>query len=163
MGSIQFVEKSFNGNDFYILTVIILSYTMIYFLPRLFKNRFITFLLLFYGITVASLFDNTIGATPFDYYDILDGPKYTVMDIVAYLIYGPYGYLFIYFHEKFHVRGKRNIVYIIVWTCIGVLIELLNVKFGVFTYKNGYRWLYSIPIYLYIQSVLLFMYKYIKH
>jgi hypothetical protein len=115
-----------------------------------------------YGIVLASLFDNTIGAAPFDYYDIMDGPKYTIMDVVAYFVYGPFGYLLIYILEKLKIRGKRVIFYVILWTLFGVAFEWVNVIMGIFSYKNGYQLVYSIPIYLIVQTFLLFLYKYLK-
>ncbi len=142
--------------------MIIIAYAIIFFLPRLFKDRFLSFLLIFYGITFAGFFDNTIGAAPFDYYDIMDGPKYTIMDLFAYLVYGPYGYLFIYYYEKFHITGKKVIIYIMIWMVIGIVFEWINLKFEVFTYKGGYKLAYSIPIYLAVQSILILFYKYIK-
>ncbi|WP_223701161.1 hypothetical protein [Sutcliffiella deserti] len=161
-GPIPFVEETFNGNDIFVMVSIVLAYFVIFLLPKQFDNAFISFLLISYGVVSATLFDNTIGASPFDFYDIMDGPKYTIMDIWAYLIYGPYGYAFIYFYEKYKFQGKSLIFYIIVWTCFGMFIEWINVLMNVFTYKAGYKWIFSIPIYLFVQSFCLMFYKYIK-
>jgi hypothetical protein len=92
----------------------------------------------------------------------MDGPKYTIMDLFVYLLYGPYGYLLVYFYEKFEIRGLRIVFYIIFWALIGIAFEFINVKMGVFTYKAGYKLAYSFPIYLFIQSFLLLFYRYIK-
>ncbi|WP_246942832.1 hypothetical protein [Bacillus pinisoli] len=161
-GAIPFVEEAFGGNDIFVFVIIALGFMVIWLLPKQFESRFFSFLIISYGIVWASLFDNTIGAAPFDFYDILDGPKYTIMDVIAYLMYGPYGYFFIYIFDRFHIKGRYVAFYIILWTCFGVAFELVNVMVGVFTYKDGFTWVFSIPIYLFVQSFLLIFYKYLK-
>ncbi|MBE4906968.1 hypothetical protein IMZ08_02715 [Bacillus luteolus] len=160
--AIPFVENSFGRNDFFIIAAVVVFYGVILILPKLFSNRFVSFLLIFIGILFASLFDSTIGAAPFDFYDIMDGPKYTVMDLFAYLVYGPFGYLFIYYYVKWDINGIKTIFYIALWTLAGILFEWINVKFDVFTYKSGYQLTYSIPIYLLVQTVLVYFYEYIR-
>jgi hypothetical protein len=157
---IPLFEGQFNTNDFFILSAIVILYFIIYLLPKLFLKKSTSFLLIFYGITVATIFDNSIGAHVFDYYDIMDGKKYTIMDVVAYLVYGPFGYFFIYLYEKYKIKGHWILIYVLTWTIVSLLFELLNVHLGVFTYKNGYKWYFSIPIYLYVQLILLYLYKF---
>lgn len=160
---LPFVEDSFGHNDYFILVLIVIAYGVLFFLPKMFKDSRVTFLLLLFGIAWATFFDNTIGAPPFDFYDIMDGPKYTVMDLCAYFVYGPFGYLFIYFHEKYALKGKGTLFYILTWTIFAALFEWINVKNGVFTYKEGYHLTYSVPIYLTVQTILIYFYRYIKN
>jgi hypothetical protein len=96
-----------------------------------------------YPVAAAILCDNSIGYGPFDYYDIMDGPKYTVMDLVAYLLYAPFGYFFIYFYLSLRVRGIGTVFYVLAFSALSVGFEWLCHAVGVFHYKNGYRILYS--------------------
>jgi hypothetical protein len=156
---IPLFEGQFDTNDIFIISSIVILYLLIFLLPKLFLKKSTSFLLIFYSITVASIFDNSIGAHIFDYYDIMDGKKYTIMDLVVYLVYGPFGYFFIYIYERYKIRGHWVLIYLLAWTFVSLLFEFLNVRLGVFTYKNGYKWYFSIPIYMYVQLLLFYLYK----
>ncbi|TYR73145.1 hypothetical protein FZC79_19770 [Rossellomorea vietnamensis] len=106
-GSFLLVEERFGLNDIFVISLIIVLYGLIFTLKSPFRNRMISFLLILWGIVIAGLFDNTLGASPYDYYDIMDGEKYTGMDLVAYLLYGPFGYFFIYIMEKWKIKNIR--------------------------------------------------------
>ena len=110
-------------------------------------------LLCMFSFLTASLFDNSIGATHFDLYDILDGPKYTIMDLIAYFLYLPFGYLFYYFYDKYQISGYKTVGYIILWTIFSIVFEWVCVQFNVFTYKNGYHLIYSATIYLFVLTL----------
>ncbi|MFD1739446.1 hypothetical protein ACFSCX_23475 [Bacillus salitolerans] len=151
---IPFVEKNFGMNDIFVLFLICLFLFLIVIFPKRIPKGSSTLLFLF-SVVVASVFDNSIGADNFDYYDILDGPKYTIMDVVAYLLYLPFGYFFYYMYDKYKIRGIKTVAYILAWTLFGMLFEYICISFNLFTYKNGYKYLYSVPIYLFSLTVLL--------
>lgn len=157
---IPFVEKEFGKNDMFILFVIFAIILLFTILPKRIPKS-LTVLLLLYSLAIASLFDNSMGVSNHDYYDILDGPKYTIMDLLAYSIYLPFGYLFYYFYEKYNIHGLKTVGFILVWVVIGLSFEWLCVQFNVFTYKNGYKIIYSAPIYLFALSSLMLFIKYI--
>ncbi|TYS18468.1 hypothetical protein FZC78_02710 [Rossellomorea vietnamensis] len=160
-GSFLLVEERFGLNDIFVISLIIVLYGLIFTIKSPFRNRMISFLLIMWGIVVAGLFDNTLGASPYDYYDIMDGEKYTDMDLVAYLLYGPFGYFFIYIMEKWKIKNIRLLLYILAWSLMGIAFEYVNVKVGVFIYKNGYELFFSFPIYLFTQTALVYFYKFI--
>jgi hypothetical protein len=64
----------------------------------------------------------------------MDGPKYAMMDVFVYLVYGPYAYFLVYFFEKHKIRGRKIVFYLVFWTVIPINFEYINVKMGVFTY-----------------------------
>ncbi|KGX90324.1 hypothetical protein [Pontibacillus marinus] len=161
MTPILLVEEKFNTNDIYIICLILISYLGLFLSPNLFNNKLDTVLVIFYGIFSATITDNTIGAHIFDFYDIMDGKHYTIMDTVVYLLYGPFGYFFIYGYKKLHIKGIYTVIYIVAWTLFSLGFDQINIQMGVFTFKNGFNSFFSFAIYLYVQSSLLLFYKYI--
>ncbi|SDO00294.1 hypothetical protein SAMN04487897_10737 [Paenibacillus sp. yr247] len=105
------------------------------------------------------MFDHTIGVQPFDFYDVVDESRYQLFDIVSYAMYTPFGYLYIYFYKKLGVKSFYTIPYILLWTSMSIGFEWLSVLVGVFHYKHGYQLMYSIPIYLFLQSIHLLLYQ----
>ncbi|WP_253905472.1 hypothetical protein [Bacillus sp. THAF10] len=121
----------------------------------------LTLLFLVIGINSGIIFDHTISIPPFDFYDVNDSTYFELFDFISYLQYGPYGYLFFYFHSLLKVKGYYNLLYIIVWSLIAMLTEGLAAYFGVFHYKKGYIFMYSFPFYFYVQSITLALYMFI--
>ncbi|QHE51043.1 hypothetical protein [Pontibacillus sp. HMF3514] len=161
MASILLVEEKFDTNDIYILCFILISYLGLFLLPKLFNKKLDTCLIILYGILSATILDSSIGAHIYDFYDIMDGKHYTIMDAVVYLLYGPFGYFFIYGYKKLHIKGLYTVIYIVAWSLFSLGVDKVNVLMGVFTFKNGYQFFFSFPIYLYVQAFLLLFYKFI--
>lgn len=115
------------------------------------------------GIVLGLMFDHTIAVPPFDLYDVGDQAQYQLFDIISYAMYCPYGYFFVYFYYKYRIRGYYTILYIGLWTVLGIAVEWAGLKTGLFHYKNGYQISFSIPIYLFLQSLHLLLYHYIFH
>lgn len=155
------VESAFGLNDWFVLSCIALSYIIICILPRRFPSS-VTFLLLLFSATAASMLDNSLGGHIFDLYDIMDGPAYTLMDFLVYFLYGPMGYFFIYIYDRLQLRGMKTVGYILLWSGFSVVFELLCSCFGVFHYKDSYNWYYSFCIYLASQSALKLFYRFIS-
>src|SRR3954447_10813861 len=99
------VENKFDQNDYFVIFAVIISWGIYFFLPKVFSKQ-LTILIFLYSLTAAGLFDNTMGAAPYDHYDIMDGPAYTVMDVVVYFIYPPFSYLFLYLYKKYQIKDK---------------------------------------------------------
>lgn len=152
------VEKSFGMNDWVVISGVFIIWLIFFILPKSFPRQH-TILVMLYGLTVASVIDNSFGTNPFDYYDIMDGPEYTLMDGVVYLLYPPYAYFFFYIYRLFHFKVKGNIFYIILWSFISVFVEGVFTKFGVFHYKGGFSIYFSFSIYLIVQTGLLILIK----
>ncbi|MBT2696723.1 hypothetical protein J7E79_04735 [Bacillus sp. ISL-40] len=69
----KLVENKFDMNDYFVIFAVILSWGILFFLPKVFSKQ-LTILIFLYSLTAAGLFYNSMGAAPFDYYDIMDGP-----------------------------------------------------------------------------------------
>ncbi|MBM7663027.1 hypothetical protein JOC85_003853 [Bacillus mesophilus] len=155
-------DNQFNENEWFIIIVSVVMYTLIFLLPKKFSlGTSITLLLL--GFYIGLLSDHSISIPPFDFYDVNDNSKYEVFDILTYVMYGPFGYFLIYFYEHFKIRGYKTIFYIIVWTFFAIILEYVGTKFGIFHYKQGYRLAFSVPIYVGLQSLTIFYYVILKN
>jgi hypothetical protein len=153
-----FTEKAFDTNDYFIIASILVLYVIMYFLPKRLPVS-TTILLMLLGITIPMVLDNSIGSHSIDFYDIMDGPAYSIMDYLVYFLYAPFGYFFIYLYVFFRVRGFGNAFYIMFFSLFGIVFEWICVQAGVFQYKNSYNTYYSFPIYLVTQTAFLLFYK----
>jgi hypothetical protein len=157
----MWVEKGFDSNDYFVLAAVMVSWGVYFYMPKIFSKQ-ITVLIFLYTLTAAGIFDNSFGAPPFDFYDIMDGAAYTGMDIVVYFIYPPFAYVFLFFYKALHIRNRYLVLYIFSCSFSAISVEWIFHKFGVFHYKNGYNIFYSVCIYLMIQSILLLFFRLIK-
>jgi hypothetical protein len=157
----SWTESGFGFNDYCLLGIIIITWGIFFFLPKIFSKQF-TVLIFLYSLTVPSIIDNSFGIAPFDYYDIMDSPQYTGMDLVLYLLYPPYGYIFLYFYKKLCKSDKYIVLFISVATLVSFCFEWLNHKIGIFHYKHGYQIIYSICFYLITQTILIVYYRIVE-
>lgn len=157
----MWVDKAFDRNDYFVIAIVIVSWLIFFIMPKVFSKQ-VTVLIFLYTVTAAGVFDNSIGAVPFDFYDIMDGPAYSGMDVIVYLLYPPFGYFFLYLYHKFKVGGFYILLFISLWTAAAITIEWVYNKMGVFHYKNGNNIFYSICTYLVVQSLLVVYYHMIK-
>jgi hypothetical protein len=151
----MWVEKAFDLNDWVVLSSIVVLWGIFFLVPKVVSKQTTTLIML-YGLTLSSVFDNSFAAYSLDFYDIMDGPLYTVMDFFVYFLYPPFGYFFLYFYKKFRIRSIGNIFYIFLCSLIATLIEFIFMKCNIFSYLNGYGLKYSFCVYIVVQSGLLF-------
>jgi hypothetical protein len=151
-----FYDDRFNQNEWFVL-MLLLSYAIVFFLPRRFPPL-ISSLFLLFGISSALFMDHAVGIKPIDFYDVNDSSRYTIMDFLLYCAYGPFSYLIIYLFDKFKLKKQHSLFYIPACSAIALGFEWLADQLGVFHYKNGYQVQYSFPIYLVIFSILLALY-----
>lgn len=157
----SWTESGFNLNDYWLLGVVVITWGFYFYLPKIFSKQF-TVLVFLFGLTFPSIVDNSFGVTPFDYYDIMDGPKYTGMDLLVYLLYPPYGYFFLFYYKKLCIRDKYIVLYISIATLFSFCFEWINHKMGIFHYKHGYQIIYSICFYLLTQTILIVYYRMVE-
>lgn len=147
----------FGANEWYVIALIVVGAAAVLLLPKRFSREQTLFNLTI-GVVFGLMFDHTLAVPPFDLYDVGDEPQYSWFDFLSYAMYAPPGYLFIYMYESLRIRGLYIIPYIVAWTAFAMLIEGIGVLVDLFHYKNGYRFAYSIPIYLFLQSIHLLLY-----
>jgi hypothetical protein len=126
-------------------------------LPKRFPPVSITVFVVF-TVFISQSVDSLIAVKPFDLYDVSDSSKYEVMDIVIYYLnYPSLAYIYLYFYDKWNVKGMYRILYIIGFSLISVFFEWIALLCHVFTYKGWKLW-YSPFVYIavYILYILMF-------
>lgn len=151
-------DHQFNANEWFVIGLMSVGFAAYWLLPRTLSPLQTIFNMLI-GVTFGLIFDHTIAIPPFDLYDVGDNSKYELFDFISYLMYAPYGYLFIYGADRFRIYGMLEIGYIMVWSGIALLFEWIGVQVGLFHYKHGYQIVYSIPIYFVVLSIQLSTYR----
>jgi hypothetical protein len=157
-----FDEKAFDLNDYFLFALILIGFGLVYKMPKRFP-RSVTILILLFCSTVACVLDNSLGGNLIDLYDIMDGPKYAIMDFFLYFFYPPYGYFFVYYYDRWKVKGFWTLLYITGCSLLAIAVEWGCVKAGIFHYKKGYFINYSFCIYLTTQTMTIFFYQYITN
>jgi hypothetical protein len=153
-------DHAFNQNEWFVIATIIIFHLFIFLLPKRFPLLLSVILYLF-GFSTGLVFDNTIGAHIFDFYDINDSSRFTLMDILSYIMYGPFGYVFIYFQDKYKIQGRLLVTYILLWCLLSIALEAIAEYFNVFHYKNGYTIYFSFPLYVVTIGIYYFLYDFI--
>jgi hypothetical protein len=150
----------FDQNEWFLLACILVTYTVIFLLPRRFPFA-LTVLLFLFGPIVARLCDHLLASPKLDLYNLMDTPQYDLFDLFTYLLYAPFSYLFVYFYDKWKIKGYWLIVYIFLCSAGGTLFEWINKLFHVFTYK-GWELCFSFSVYLVTQCFALLFYHWIN-
>ncbi|MCI3923799.1 hypothetical protein MO973_26585 [Paenibacillus sp. TRM 82003] len=146
-----------NANEWFVLGFTLLGFGLVWLLPRRFTRSASTLFVLF-GAYFGVLFDHAIAVEPFDFYDVNDTSAFTFMDFVTYVMYGPFGYVFLYIYDRLGLPKRWAPAYILVWTAFAIALEGWGAKLGVFHYKNGYEFDYSSSVYLTLQICMLGLY-----
>lgn len=151
-------DTYFNKNEIYDIVTLIIGIVLVCRTKKRFTlEQFLLYYL--YCVFIGMLADHTIGKMLFDYYDVNDSSKYEFFDFITYFMFGTYGYLYVYIYDHFKIKVSHAPAYVLLWSCIATLMELIAVCCGVFHYKNGYTIYYSFPIYLLTLSVPLYLYR----
>lgn len=152
-----YYDTLFNKNEWFIIVLLIAAYIAVLLLPKRFP-LLISAVFLLYGIFVGFFVDNTIGLPPFDLYDVNDSYYFELFDFLTYVMYGPFSYFIVYFFDRFRMRRKHLLIYIVFWSLTAVGFEWLGINFEVYQYEKGWRLQYSFPSYLLICSFLMILY-----
>ncbi|WP_066064788.1 hypothetical protein [Neobacillus soli] len=152
-------DRHFNVNEWFVIGMIIGGMVLFYLLPKILPLLTVVYCFLI-GPFLGLVFDHTIAVPPLDLYDVGDESGYSLFDLLSYTMYAPFGYFFIYFYERLRIKGQSKVVYIFIWSFLAIFVEWISVHVGIFHYKNGYKLLYSIPIYFFVESLTLFIYLY---
>lgn len=147
MAMILYPPEHFDINEWFTLISLAVTVTIAFLLPKRFSPVAITVYTVF-TVFISQSVDSLIAVKPFDMYDVSDSSKYEVMDIVIYYLnYPPYTYIFLYFYDKWQLKGVVRILYVGVFSGISVFFEWLACLCHVFTF-NGWKLWYSPFVYL---------------
>lgn len=150
-------DHGFNENEWFVIASLLVTNLAIWVAPRIFpKLEAIGYYI--FGIYIGLFYDHTISIKPWDYYDVNDNSSYQFIDFLSYIMYGPYGYFFLYIYVKWNIRGLKTIPYILIWSLFSLLMEWIGLKVGLFHFDKGYKMYWSFPIYLLSQSMMILYY-----
>jgi hypothetical protein len=140
----------FDENEWFVLTGLIIFLIIFWRLPKHFHPA-LTFMILLFTVNLGITADYILATKyPFNAYDALDTAKFDLFDfIMSNINYGLFGYVFIYFYDKWHVTGLIRLLYIAFWIVLSVVMEYIATKLNVFTY-NDWNLGYSFICYLFI-------------
>jgi hypothetical protein len=140
----------FDENELWVLFGFVVLLAIFIYIPRQFPPA-LTFIILLFTANLGITVDFILAPKyPFNFYDALDTPKYDLFDfIMDTLNYSIYGYLFIHFYDRWHVKGIFHILYLFLWLILSLLLEIFSVKLNVFKYIH-WNFAYSSLSYLII-------------
>jgi hypothetical protein len=154
------LPEKFDQNEWFVLITLFLSFLVIILLPKKMPVR-LAILMMIFSLTVARLADHLLATPRHDLYNIMDSGKFDAFDLVLYLVYAPFGYIFVYVYEWLKVKGYWILIYILLWSIFGAFFEWVSVQFKVFVY-NGWELKYSFTFYVASQAITLLLYIYLK-
>lgn len=151
--------KHFDSNEWFVIGTSLFMILIFLLLPRRFSICQILVLFVFNFFTATSG-DTVFAGPPYNLYDVMDRPKFGVMDLVLYFFdYPIVAYVSVYFFDKWHVKGIRLFLYLLVWAILTVILERISAFFHVFTYR-GWNLFDSLLVYFiaYALNVVIFLF-----
>lgn len=154
--------RNFDQNEWYIIISAIVLVLLLYKLPRRFPGS-VTVLLLLFTISVARVTDHLLAGPHKDFYDIMDTGKYELFDLFSYIPYAPFGYVFIYLYDRYHLKGLRLALYIVCCSIGGILFEkLVSTSYIEFLQYKNWNVFNSLPVYLTVQPLTILFFRLVK-
>lgn len=154
------LPENFDQNEWFVLISLLISYAVVFFLPKRFPVSIAVIIMLF-ALNVARLFDHLLSTPHLELYTMMDTGKYELFDLLLYLLYPPFAYLFVYLFDRLRVRGYWIVFYLVVSSGFGTFFEWINVKFHVFQYF-GWKLPYSFTVYLVTQTLTLLLFEFLR-
>lgn len=153
MANIFKLPSSFDENEWFILISLILLIIVFIKLPKILPLDFMFSVLLYYAV-IGLTADVIIAADyPDDFYTITDSPYLELFDVITYIINYPiYGLFFSYIICKWNPSSLGLVFLIVLWSGLTASLELLSVKFNVFSYI-GWDTEHSLIVYLFVFSL----------
>ncbi|MCD7034084.1 hypothetical protein LRR81_07550 [Metabacillus sp. GX 13764] len=156
------LPRQFDSNEIFVLIAGFIIMFLVLFLPRRLLLAEII-MIWFFNYFLAELADFTLARPPLDLYHFNDTRYYDWFDLILYVfLYPPAAYLFVHCYEKFRFRGKKLLLYILLFAIVTTILEGISAYFGVFTY-NGWKTWYSIPVYCFIYYLNLKLFLFVRN
>lgn len=152
------LPKQFDQNEWFIIISFGVLVLLLIFIPKKFPTS-ITILLITFSMAVARVIDHLLAGPSINFYDVLDSGKYELFDILCYVPYAPFAYIFVYMYDYWKIKGIYTSLYILIVSLFGIGFEWLTTTplIDFFKYHN-WKIIYSLPIYLAIQPITLLFY-----
>lgn len=134
-------------NVYFILSLNVINLIIFFKIPKKFPVS-ITILILLFGLAMAKTANFILGIPPYNLYEINNlTDELDLIDLFLTAIYPPFSYYFLYIYKVCNFRRVALFVYIVIVAVLSVGFEYVAVLADVFQY-NGWKLLYSFPVYL---------------
>lgn len=152
---------TFDWNEWFMFISSFIVFAFFLFIRKHF-NQVTTIIVWVFTIVYVESLDYFIAGNPFELYYFGDNESYEITTTVIHLfLYPSFSMIFLYFYDKWNIRGGRLFLYLFAWTIISVFYEWICLKANVLTY-TGWKLFYSIPTYPISSLVLIGLYHYVK-
>lgn len=101
-------DRHFNLNEWFVIGMIIGGMALFYLLPKILPLLTVVYCFLI-GPFLGMVFDHIIAVPPLDLYDVGDESGYSLLDLLSYSMYAPFGYFFIYFYKRLRIKGQLKV------------------------------------------------------
>lgn len=152
---------TFDWNEWFMIVTSLVGAIVIFSLRKHFQS--VVFILIWiYSIALVETIDYALAATPFFVYFCGDNLTYEpAVALIHLFLYPSFSFIFLFFYDKWKIRGKKTIPYLLLWNVFSVFFEWINVKNGVITYIE-WKIYYSIPTYPIACFLLIKVYHFIQ-
>lgn len=141
------LPKQFDANELFIIISTVVSWVIMFKLPRHLSAVTITIIWTF-NVFLALLADITIGVKPNDFYFTIDHKTHELFDVLLHFAtYPTLSYFVVNFYQPNKPKGLKLLFYIIFWAGVAIALEWISLKFHVFTY-TGWKLYLSFFVYL---------------
>jgi hypothetical protein len=145
------LPKDFDANELFIIISTILSWAIMFKLPRHLSAVTINIIWMF-NMFLALLADITIGVKPNDFYYTIDHKTHELFDVILHFVtYPTLSYYVVNIYQRNKPKEIKLIFYIIFWSGVAIGLEWLSMLFHVFTY-TGWKLYLSYLTYLIVFS-----------
>lgn len=155
------LPKRFDLNEWIVILCILIQLTLFIRLPKRLPTH-ITILIMTFTLFLTETADAFIATNTYNLYDWMDSSHFELFDLLTYLFEYPLmAYFFLYFYDKWNIKGLRLIAYVLAWTTFSASFEWMNVICHVLVYK-GWKLLFSVPVYLTVFGLELLFYRFVR-
>lgn len=149
-----------SANEWLIIGLILAGWLYVYIQRRTFPRPVLILLLTAGGMTAMTL-DLLLGAPPLDKYDINDNGFVEWFDMLLYLAYPPFGFLFLHGYMRLRTPAVAVLFYIVLFSFFSLGVEWVADSAGIFRNKS-WKLSYSFPVYLLAQGAFLLFYRWMR-
>lgn len=155
------LPEKFDSNEMFIIFSTILTWALMFILPRRLPAATITVIWTF-NVFLALSADITLSVKPYELYFTIDHKKHELFDeLLHFVTYPTLSYFVVNFYQYKKPKGLKYLFYIIFWAGVAIALEWIAVKFQVFTY-TGWKLHLSYITYLVVFAATIWLSNFIE-
>lgn len=155
------LPQNFDMNEWFLVISLIVMYTIFILLPQRLPKT-ITMLIYMFSFALEKASDLILEYPPYVLYYLDDITGFELSDFLTCFLYPVFGYLLLYFYEKWNVRGIFTFFYLMSWSVFAILFEWIMMKVRIFNY-TGWNLFYSFTVYLIVVGLYVVFYHFVKY